>query len=190
MKQRLFILALLSGLIIATGCNHQPSGKTEIIQDDCGQPMNNASLVLSHFTTARENIAVYDRLWRRQHGEKATPIHAFTIRAVDLLAALGMDPKLANAASCRFKHIRVYLGHDSINTVFKLYIVPVDGACLKGENSSTWEAGTDVFLDKQANPIMAVDSGSNSMASTNTYVLDLNAPCPNTCAKETPLTAP
>jgi hypothetical protein len=194
MQQHLFTLTLLAGLIIATGCNQQPFGKTEKVtltkKDDCGQAMDNASLVLCHLTTAREHTGAYDRLWRRQHGKDATPIHAFTIRAVDLLAALGMSPTLADDSSCRFKHIRVYMGYDSLKAGFKLYIVPVDGACLKGENSSMWYAGTDVFLDKHATPVMAVDSGSNGMASTDTYVLDLNAPCPNTCPKETPLTAP
>lgn len=194
MKRKLFILALLSGLITATGCKHQPSDKTEkvtaTIKDDCGQPMDNASLVLSHLTIAREHTLAYDRLWRRQHGKDAAPIHAFTIRAVDLLAALGMPATLAVSDSCRFKHIRVYMGYDSSKAGFKLYIVPVDGACLKGKNSSTWYAGTDVLLDKYANPIMAAESGSSGMVSTDTYVLDLNAPCPNTCPKETPLTAP
>jgi len=45
-----------------------------------------------------------------------------------------------------------------------------------------------VLLDKNGNPIM-VPFDSSGIATDDAYVLDLNAPCPKTCANDQPLKA-
>jgi len=184
MTQRLFSIALLLAVISTAACEHPqspvPKNESAAIQGDCGQALDTAYRVLCPLTTARQYTHSYDSICHHIHGNDDLTIHAYTIRAVDLLAAMGLPPTLADSSICRFKHIRVYMGYEN-KVGFKLFIVPVDGACLKGKDSSMWAAGNDVLLDKYARPILAPDSSSNGMVTTDTYVLDLNAPCPNTC---------
>ncbi|NML37718.1 hypothetical protein HHL17_10985 [Chitinophaga sp. G-6-1-13] len=182
--KHLFSLALLLGLV-AAGCQNQPSpgsNKPDTPpKTDCSQTPDNAGRVLANLVTARRNIYSYDSLCHK-HWDGIPPIESYTIRAVDLLAAMGMPTDLADSAMCRFKHIRVYLGfQDKVG--FKLYIVPVTGACLQDKNPSKWTAGRDVILNKDANPII-VPIDSAAIAETDRYVLDLNAPCPKTCPIE------
>lgn len=90
---------------------------------------------------------------------------AYTTRSMDLLKALGLPDSLYKY--CQHKNARIYFGirADSV----RLYFVPVDNADLdKGEG------GTDVFLDGNGSP--------NYTDMIHSYVLDLNAPCPKTCA--------
>ncbi|MEI3800356.1 MULTISPECIES: hypothetical protein [unclassified Chitinophaga] len=186
MKQHLFSLLLLVGL--AVGCKNQPSAGTAkpgpATKNDCNQVTDSVGRVLVNLVTARQRIQSYDSLCRL-HWKGAEPIEAYTIRAVDLLAAMGLPPELADSSICRFKHIRVYLGfQDKVG--FKLYVVPVDNACMKGKDPAKWNAGTDVILDKDANPILA-NIDSTGIAAYDKYVLDLNAPCPNTCPEPGPL---
>ncbi|MBC9914311.1 hypothetical protein [Chitinophaga varians] len=182
--KHLFSLALLLGLA-AAGCQDQPSSGNNTPDTppkiECSQASDKVGRVLADLVTARRNIYSYDSLCRR-HWDGIAPIESYTIRAVDLLAAMGMPPNLADSAMCRFKHVRVYLGfQDKVG--FKLYIVPVTGACLQDKNPDKWLAGRDVILNKEANPIIApIDSAA--IAETDRYVLDLNAPCPKTCPIE------
>lgn len=96
------------------------------------------------------------------------PIKAYTIHANDMLMALGIDPDSVN---CRYTHARVYLGLDSANH-FKLYFTPVVGADL---DPSVMNAGRDSILTDQDG---------------NRFVMDLNAPCPNTCDNSSPFYNP
>ncbi|WP_160717499.1 hypothetical protein [Chitinophaga solisilvae] len=181
MKQRLFPFALLLIIVAAMGCNRPSPEKTNpaatITTNDCGQATDSVNRVMASWSVAQEDMAAYEKLCK-SHGEEI-PVKGYTIRAVDLLAAMGMPPELADSPDCRFKHIRVYIGYRK-KMGFKLYISPVDGACLKGSDPSKWQAGMDVLLDKHANPVPAgIDTPR--LTSLNTYVLDLNAPCPKTC---------
>jgi len=82
--------------------------------------------------------------------------------------------------SVTFKYVRVYLGYDKTDGKhrlkgFRLYINPVQGADLDGNPVSP---GTDILLDSLGNPIL----NPRTPVSATPYVLDLNAPCPKTCA--------
>nr|WP_295870510.1 hypothetical protein [uncultured Chitinophaga sp.] len=179
--KHLFSLTLLLGLA-AAGCQQQPSPDNRQPDAppkiDCSQNNDDVGRVLANLVAARRNIYSYDSLCRR-HWEGIPPVESYTIRAVDLLAAMGMPTDLADSAMCRFKHVRVYLGfQDKVG--FKLYIVPVANACLQGKDPAKWDAGRDVILNKKGNPII-VPLDSTAIAEDDKYVLDLNAPCPKTC---------
>jgi hypothetical protein len=106
----------------------------------------------------------------------ATAITAYTIRAIDMLAAMGLPSNLVNSKECKYKYARVYLAVDSL-LKFKLYILPVQGA-----NLTDSIGGTDIYLNskgKYKNP--ATQDGDSDK-----YMLDLNAPCPSTCADNPP----
>jgi hypothetical protein len=118
-----------------------------------------------HFSLeqARKNVFSYDSICRiTLHG---IPVRAYTVRALDLIEVLGLDP--ADTSLCKFKHARAYLGFDSKGQ-FKLYLTPVVGADLDKEP-----------LIPGRDTILRDDAGE--------FVLDLNAPCPMTCDKLSPL---
>lgn len=179
MKQTLLILTLLSTLM---SCNHQPV--RSVVENDCSQAEDSIPHVLCRLTTARQNIRTYLDFCRK-HGEGDSVIESFTIRAVDLLGALGMPASYADSAICKYKHVRVYMGYQA-KAGFKLYIVPVRNACLKGKDPSKWNGGEDLLLDERGEP-QEVNTDSTAMLVDNTFVLDLNAPCPNTCPTNSPL---
>lgn len=96
------------------------------------------------------------------------PIRAYTVHANDMLLSLGIDPSTVKP---QYNYARVYLGLDANNN-FKLYFTPVSGADLK---PGVMNPGTDVILKDEDG---------------NGYVMDLNAPCPNTCDVNSPLYNP
>lgn len=114
----------------------------------------------------------YDSIWTASFGTNDPPIKAFTIHAADMLEALGIPKSYKDSVLCKYKHARAYIGLDSENK-FKLFFTPVNGADLCAQ---TPNAGTDVIL---ADTVKGV---------AQPYVMDLNAPCPNTCDPQTPLT--
>ncbi|MCC6372430.1 MAG: hypothetical protein IT236_15605 [Bacteroidia bacterium] len=119
--------------------------------------------------TAVKCIKRYDSLWKASHAGQPAPVRAFTIRAVDLLKAMGMPTEMASDTNvCKYNHVRVYLGQNYDNA-YKLFITPVSGA-----NLCNSVGGADVIL-------------SNTKATPSNYVLDLNAPCPQVCASNSVL---
>lgn len=91
-------------------------------------------------------------------------VRAFTISAKDMLEVMGLDTNTV----CNYYACRAYLGLDHDNQ-FKMYLTPVDV-----------ENGRDLFLNHNRDRATTdVDSFS--------YVLDLIAPCPNTCDYNSPL---
>src|SRR6185437_10946318 len=109
------------------------------------------------------------------------PIQGYTIRSLDLLMAMGIADTALDSNEVLHKFVRVYLGYDTSNKVhagFKLYILPVDSAYLGGDDSSKWIAGYDLLLDSLGKAI----HWGHTTTTTTPYVLDLNAPCPNTCS--------
>lgn len=96
------------------------------------------------------------------------PIRAYTIHAEDMLLALGIDP---SKVECRYSHARVYIGLND-SSRFKLYFTPVLDADL---HPDAMNAGRDTILRD---------------ADGNQFVMDLNAPCPNTCDVQSPLYNP
>lgn len=171
MKRILLSLVLAAG-IFAIGCDH-PSSVTP--QANAKEPkLKNLLLPLS---TAQEYIRVYDSICDTVF--KKVPIRAYTVRSEDLIAAMGLPDSVDSLVAHKF--IRVYLGYDLAHKPhagFKLFIVPVDDASLAGNDPANWKGGSDVYLDDNGKVI-----GPGDPASTPN-VLDLNAPCPNTCSTE------
>lgn len=89
-------------------------------------------------------------------------IRAFKIGASDMLQVLGLD----SVIDSKYEYCRAYIGMES-NNDFKLYLTPV----------RVTEGGFfDVFLPD-----------GTTVPTEESYVLDLIAPCPNSCDPNSPL---
>ncbi|TND08345.1 MAG: hypothetical protein FD123_2376 [Bacteroidetes bacterium] len=168
MKKTSIFAAVAASVMILYSCSNQPAA-VKPSQSAAAVPVgDHGTTVRVPLDTARKNIYRYDTLSQAIFAKfpHHVPIRAYTIHAGDMLEALGMPA--ADSAICQYKHARVYIGLD-YNYSFKLYFTPVDSASLGGDNPV---AGVDVILQ---------DSLGKS------YVLDLNAPCPNTCDVNSPL---
>lgn len=166
MKNWLHNGLLVLGLALAAGCsNHSANDKVAESPQPVKTQLNGSAdgyytSVKVPLDSAAPNVRAYDSICRKLF--KTVPVKGFTIRARDLLEALGMP--VSDTLECRYSHARVYLGLDR-DSQFKLYFVPVDGA-----NLSMDIGGTDVpVIDPKA-------EGQKS-------VLDLNTPCPKVCAE-------
>jgi hypothetical protein len=164
---------IMATVILALGaCNN---GKNDPPSDE---PVYPVSEVLCLTDSARTDVEYFDALCktfvrdtlRGAPPVEHAPIKAFTIRAEDLFAALGMPDTNIKPL---YTHARVYLAY-RIDVGFKLYVVPVEGADLNSGN-----AGTDVLIDSTGH--------ANPNSELNKYVLDLNAPCPSICDQNSPL---
>ncbi len=174
------IIAII--MVLASSCKNQhkelPGTGNGIVNQKPNKNLDPAFNIFYKRSTAWGNILSYDSLCAKYLGTPlwAPPVNAFTIRAEDLLGALGMPQGFADSAFCKYKNARVYLGFDPIAKTFKLFVLPVKNANL---NSNPMIGGEDVFVDSTGNPI---DRSLIKNASQTQYVMDLNAPCPNTCA--------
>lgn len=178
MKQAIFGILLFAGLLTISSCK-------DTVREE--PPIDSIVQVLRSADSARADIAYFDTVSAAlltQAGDSAAinynaPIKAFTVRAVDLLAAMGMNP--ADAPTPQYDHIRVYLGFNKQAGQFKLYMVPVQNAQI--ENN---QAGTDFVLNAQGGPVQPPPVYEPGFLNDK-FVLDLNAPCPNLCDVQTPL---
>lgn len=116
-----------------------------------------------NFTSHRDSlITVLDNVRRFVTVFDSTDhdlLRAYTISGHDMLQVMGADTAVMR--QCVYDSCRAYLGYDS-NHNFKLYLTPIKNQ-------------KDVFLN--FNPRKRV----NSVPDNGSYVLDLIAPCPNTC---------
>jgi hypothetical protein len=177
MKMTIFYLVIITGLMVAIGCNTAASGTLEKHGNDTAT--YHIKHVLCRLDSARQDILYFNSLCQTHLKDTNPPISAYTIRAIDLLGALGLPATLGDSA--RYKHIRMYIGYRQ-NSGFKLYLVPVDSASLAGTDPSQWRGGYDVLLDSVGKGIPRHKMNLRNDTETG-YVLDLNAPCPNTCAE-------
>jgi hypothetical protein len=158
-------MLLALSLIVIAGCNEPVAIAPKTFPHDVRK-------VLYRWDSAQKDMALYDKICTDSLG--VVPIRAYTVRAVDLVGALGLDTALANSDTV-FHHIRIYLGYKK-DSGFRLFILPVEGANLSGPESD-WTAGKDIRLDSTGHAIRH----PKAEADATEYVLDLNAPCPNTC---------
>jgi hypothetical protein len=161
-------LTYLLFLVLIFGCT-KPKEETT--------PANDAPTVAEYaldLDSAVQYIHRYDSLAKASL-KGSVPIKAFTIRAADMLQALG----LPESSKVKYTHARVYLGTDA-NGNFRLFFTPVDGASI-----SKGEAGKDVILTGPHKHGLADAPGV--LTTSGSYVLDFTAPCPNTCPTNSPL---
>jgi hypothetical protein len=173
MNATILKIFLLAFAVSAFACNN-PRKYTLKPGEQTSLPLDS---VLVRADRAKRNMAFYDALVNKVFHE--IPIESFTIRAQDLLAAMGLSNSLLPAAP--YKYVRVYLGYDSVKTEqrpagFRLYIVPVVDANLDhGANIG----GRDLMMDSTGHAL--INTTSKKLSEETEYVLDLNAPCPRTC---------
>jgi hypothetical protein len=182
------LLATMYLLAIA-GCHD--NAKELTLKADPKPPPDNIKHVLSPLKTAKNDIQTFVALCKDSLG--VVPVNGYTIRAEDLLDALGLPPSLVDSnfnGDTVSRHVRIYLGYrdqgSPAEVGFKLFIVPVNGANLSG-NDNTWKAGRDLMLDSNGN---VIKRGPQKGIEEDEYVLDLNAPCPKTCPDGSPLYIP
>jgi hypothetical protein len=166
MKKVIYILACIISL---SACKQKETKTTNTTQEE-----NAAEYALPLDTavayTQRYNALALEIL------KDSAPIKAYTIRAVDLMEALGMP--LEYASSAKYSHVRVYIGMDS-NNKFRLLLTPVEGADIIKE-----VAGNDIIL-KGLFTSGTVTSGDPVL--DGEYVMDFTGPCPNSCSTYSPL---
>lgn len=184
MKKTCLNLLAAMYLIASAGCHNNSKGST--VQAETKPPPDNVKQVLCPLHTAVDDVKAFAKLCQDSLG--TVPIKAFTIRSEDLLAALNLPTSLVDSVyngDTVCHHVRVYLGYRVAGegTGFKLFIVPVKGANLSG-NDTSWRAGIDIMLNSSGGPIT---HASKKSAAGDEYVLDLIAPCPKTCPEGSPL---
>jgi hypothetical protein len=110
--------------------------------------------------------------------DSLTTINAYTIRAEELLAAMGIDSNLVKG-KIGYNHIRVYPAYRK-GIGFKLYIYPVEGADLSkgiGGYDMVFDKNGKITRRKKGKPywLQGADGDGDG------YGLDLIAPCPVVC---------
>ncbi len=166
MKKVIYILACITSL---SACTQQDTKPTTLVQEE---HMAEYALPLD---TAVDYVKRYNTLAMEVLKDSA-PIKSYTIRAADLIEAMGMP--LSYVDSVKYDHVRVYIGVDG-NNKFRLLLTPVQGANIYKDI-----AGNDVILEG------AFTSGPRSAganASQGKYVMDFTGPCPNSCSANSPL---
>lgn len=161
-------------LFFILGCKETSSdsdGQQRLLGDS--QSDTTTTLFAVPYDSALTNINRYDKKMReydslvlqslKKKGTAHVPIRAFTVRAADLLEAMGLPA----TDSVKYDHVRIYFGMDA-NDGFKLYLTPVDSADL---SSDPPKAGVDVILQGKY----------RGLGTDGKYVMDFAAPCPNTC---------
>lgn len=154
----LFSLMVIS--ILLASCKNEPAKKPDSTGFDIQRYLVDAA-------TVQRDIERYDEISRKIFKD-SLPIKYYTVRAIDLMAA--MDVK---DTSCTYHYVRVNLALDS-NYKFKLYVQPVIDALISPEEPDKNTAGIGYFFNEKGDIISANSPGTKFLA-------DLNAPCPNTC---------
>ncbi|MBC9812769.1 hypothetical protein H9Y05_09825 [Crocinitomicaceae bacterium CZZ-1] len=116
-----------------------------------------------NFKTAHTDVKRFYDSIVKQDASQRDFVRAFTISAMDMLEVMGLD----STTKCTYEQCRAYLGLTA-DDQFKLYLTPI-------------KDNKDVFLNFKPATGATIDTNEYS------YVLDLIAPCPNTCDKKSPL---
>ena len=186
MKQLTCFLVYVGIVLFIAACSSNSSDKNTAPQLS-GMPIRLGMLDTTVFKSrdsAEKDVKYYEELCKKAFGNAATPIQFFTVRATDLLAAMGIDTLYtADAPSYKQRYVRVTIAYNQAGNQFKLYVQPVKDANLDGPDSSR-TAGYALYFRRNG----TIDSNSGKagpMPKTSEpdslYVADLNAPCPNTC---------
>jgi hypothetical protein len=141
-------------------------------QKDSAVPETEA-VVVADYALAIDSAVTYihnfEKQWKNFTNKQPNdsiplPLKAFSVRAEDLMEALGLPESEAKKA--KYHHARFYLAMDN-NNRFRLLITPVD------------DNNKDIILN---GPYVPTGSMVGTQASeSGSYVLDFNQPCPKTC---------
>jgi hypothetical protein len=162
MKKVIYMLACLP---LAFGCAKDKTTNTEEHIAEYALPLDSAVSYVTRYDSIVKKVL-----------DNSIPIKAYTIRAVDLMEALGMP--LEDTVKVKYNHIRVYMGMDAKNN-FRLMLTPVNNADIV-----SGIPGEDVILDGHYS---ASTKNSGEPINIGQYVLDFTGPCPNSCPVQSPL---
>ena len=165
-------------LIVFIACQPSESGNSTTVSEtskvDTVITPGYTSMYAVSFEEAKQNIDYFASLIaNNQLGVDS--IRAFTLHAEDVLESIGLSPSYASQAE--FQYLRIYLGADSTDSQFKIYLTPVIDADIEAGN-----AGKDVILEGP------YDGDGDGLAdSEGQYLMDFSKPCPNACDGNSPL---
>lgn len=181
MRNYLSIICL--GLILLLSCQRESSTGTPPSNEDLAFAQSDS---LPAYTTpvaeAREAVQRYADLMREYDSALIiakmpiplnSPLKSFTVRAIDLIRALGMDIKYKENA--KYKYVRVYIGMDESPQQFRLFLTPVVDANL---DTIPAKPGKDRILYKR------IKDADGNLLTDEGYVMDFAMPCPNTCPQQ------
>lgn len=117
-----------------------------------------------HLATAIANITNYVANCKKYFRD-SIPIRSYSINKSDIFGVLGVT----SVPNCAFDHCRVYIGLTN-NYKFKLYMTPT---VLKPDPANPKDS---IYMD-----VILKDYAGKQ------FLYDLNAPCPSTCDKYSPL---
>lgn len=162
-------LYLFIGLCVAMSCTQKESNNET--------PTDNIASYAISLDSAAIYIKNYSDSTKRYF--KEPPIQAFTIRAEDLLEALGVQSN----QKVKYEYARIYLGLD-FNNKFRAFLTPVDSADIDKHL-----AGKDIILKGRYSHRKAdgIDDGAGLTVQEGEYVMDFTGPCPNSCPSDSPL---
>lgn len=128
------------------------------------------SLVKYPLKEAQQCIRNYIANARKSGIKEENIIRAYTVKAKDVIDALGVTTKDGSEIGSTYSHFRAYIGQQPeienfSKYTYKLFLVPVK------ENDNG-----DEFID-------VIPTEANGEA----YVYDFNTPCPNSCDFSSPL---
>ena len=164
-KNAILKVFLFSGtlLLVLAGCKNNEKKDNAALEN----PPTNKGVIYKdtvRLLTAQNHIRNYlngcDSLFHDK-----IPIRSYSINKSDIFGVLGVT----SVPNCAFDHCRVYIGLTKDNK-FKLYMTPT---VLKPDPNSP---NNSIYMDT----ILKDSNGKQ-------FLYDLNAPCPSTCDKTSPL---
>jgi hypothetical protein len=157
-------ISLFSGvfLLILAGCNNNQKEE----EKEKENPPSNRGVVYTDtvsLTRAQNDIQNYIKACESLFHDEI-PIRSYNINKSDIFGVLGVT----SVPNCAFDHCRVYIGLTNENK-FKLYMTPT------------------VLKPDPQNPKDSIYMDTIQVARGMRFLYDLNAPCPSTCDKYSPL---
>lgn len=125
--------------------------------------------------------ACIDNFTKRVSALSEKMVLSFTIDRQDFLQTIKIHSE--TPIDSRFEYARGYIGLDPVTNQFHIFFTPVEGV-KTDDNGNIIDAGRDVILrgkyqtkDRFSGRPITSGNGDDEGA----YMLDLNAPCPETC---------
>ena len=175
MKKSTPLLCLAAAALLSVSCTNNNRPAPDFVGSAIRLDSTDSS-IFRPWSLAKQDILNYDKVCDTLfHGD--TPIHYYTVRVQDLLAAMGADSSLLTSPGAfKYHYVRVTIALEKDINQFKLYVQPVKGGDLDLAGPGK-KAGTALFFRRNG----SIDSIPNPGLDADIYVADLNAPCPNTC---------
>jgi hypothetical protein len=167
MKKCILLIASAIALYGITACSRDKKQEPKAAADKKLAAQESIQESLVSYEVASADIKRYDSLYRANFHNNP-PIMYYTVRSIDLMAAMDIKD-----TACNYQYVRVNLALDTAFR-FKLYVQPVVNAYISKDKPSKNTGGTGYYFNEKGEII-------SPEANDPRYLADLNAPCPNTC---------